>query len=358
MDVLDLLRPEVRALAAYSVPDAKGLIKLDAMENPYSWPDTLRQGWLELLALEPVNRYPEPAPAGLLAALRAATGIYAGTGIVLGNGSDELIQILALALRRDRSVLAPLPTFVMYRLIAQTVGLEFTGVPLRDDFTLDMAAMRIAIARTRPGLLFLSYPNNPTGNLFAEEDVEELISLTPGWVVIDEAYFPFARKSFMGALSRHPNLLVLRTLSKEGLAGLRFGFLAGPATLIAELDKLRLPYNINRLTQRSVEFALAHARYFAEQAESVVRERGRVTQALQRHAVLTVFPSDANFILFRAPEASHLWEWLRSQGVLIKNMAGSGLPGYLRATVGTPTENDCFLTTLSAGLNGIAAGAA
>lgn len=351
-DALDLIRPEIRSLGAYAVPDARGLIKLDAMENPYAWPDGMRDEWLAELRDEALNRYPEPAPALLRDALRASVGLGSDTGILLGNGSDELIQMLALALRRDRAVLAPVPTFVMYDLISRIVGLPFVGVPLRPDFGLDREALLTAIRRERPGLVFLAYPNNPTGNLFDEASVLEIIRAAPGWVVVDEAYFPFARRSFIPYLREYPNLLVLRTLSKEGLAGLRLGFLVGPAALIAELDKVRLPYNINRLTQRSVAFALRHSALFAAQAARVVAERERVAQALAARPGLRVFPSDANFILFQAAGADVVWAHLRAARVLIKNMAGSGLPGYLRVTIGTPAENDAFLAALPPGLAG------
>src|SRR5581483_4454342 len=268
--VAALIRPEVRALKAYHVPDAAGLIKLDAMENPYGWPEELKPAWLEALRGVALNRYPDPAARALKQRLHASLGVPRGAELLLGNGSDELIQIIALALARPGAVvLAPTPTFVMYQLIAAAAGMRFVGVPLKNDFSLDLPAMRAAINQHRPAVVFLAYPNNPTGNLFAPEDVEAIVAAAPGVVVVDEAYHAFAEASFVDRLARHDNLLVLRTLSKQGLAGLRLGVLAGAPAWLAEFDKVRLPYNINSLTQASAAFALQHWPAFERQARDI-----------------------------------------------------------------------------------------
>lgn len=347
-DSLELIRPEIRALSAYSVADSAGVVKLDAMENPYRWPDAMRTEWARLLADEPINRYPEPSPTALIAAVRQWAEVPEGQGIVLGNGSDELIQMLLLAVRRERPVVAPVPTFVMYALSAVVCGHAFFGVPLDDHFNLDLAAVQEAVARHKPGLVFISYPNNPTGNLFDRQEIQAIIEGTDALVVVDEAYFPFARQTFLAELGHYPNLLVMRTLSKEGLAGLRFGFLAGPAEITAELEKIRLPYNINRVTQRSVEFASRHARVFQEQAARIVRDREILMAALAAVPGVRPWPSAANFILFQVPMADEVHASLRAHGVLVKNLSGGGLlPGFLRVTVGTETENARFLSALT-----------
>ena len=343
-----LIRPEVRALKAYHVPDASGLIKLDAMENPYTWPEALRQEWLKLLRDVPINRYPDPAAQTLRAQLKVSLGVPEGMEVLLGNGSDELIQLILMGVARPGAVvLAPQPTFVMYQMIATFVGMQFVGVPLGTEFVLDLDAMRAAIKTHQPAAVFLAYPNNPTGNLFDAEAIETLLRESSGLVVVDEAYHAFAQQSFMDRLGKYDNLLVMRTLSKQGLAGLRLGVLAGEPAWLAEFDKLRLPYNINSLTQASATFALQHKDVLDDQAARLRQERERLFQNLSALPGVQVWPSAANFILFRVTKAPAplVFEGLRQRGVLIKNLDGM-IPGCLRVTVGTPQENDAFLAAL------------
>lgn len=350
-----LVRPEIQALKAYHVPDATGLIKLDAMENPYSWPEPMKREWFDALQQVALNRYPDPEARRLRERLRAALGIPLGMELVLGNGSDELIQIILMAVARPGAVvLAPTPTFVMYEMIATFTGMKFVGVPLAPDFSLDMPAMRKAIERHQPAVIFLAYPNNPTGNLFAREDIVRVIERTPGLVVLDEAYHAFAGQSFMDQLGKHDNLLVMRTLSKQGLAGLRLGVLAGPRPWLEEFNKVRLPYNIGVLTQASAEFALAHLALMEEQAGLIRAERERVFESLSALKDVRAWPSRTNFILFRVEkgDADRVFEGLCQRGVLIKNLnsAGGVLGNCLRVTVGTPEENNSFLKALEASL--------
>ncbi len=352
----DLIRREIRELSAYHVPDARGLIKLDAMENPYRWPSEMVVAWSAKLRDVQLNRYPDPEAAELKARLRAVIALPPGAELLLGNGSDELIQLVILALSAPgRVVLAPEPSFVMYRLITRFVGMSYVGVPLRAaDFSLDLAAMLEAMERHRPVVVFLAYPNNPTGNRFNEQDVRQVIAAAPGLVVVDEAYFAFAEHSFLTSVAEFDNLLVMRTLSKIGLAGLRLGFLTGAQDWLNEFDKLRLPYNINILTQVSAEFALAHAGVIAAQARQICGDRGLLLKALQNLPGITAYPSEANFILFRVPagKGPQLFEALRRAGILIKNLnQGDLLRDCLRVTVGTPEENQVFLSALTAALD-------
>lgn len=353
----DHVREEIQALAPYPVHAADGLIKLDAMENPYGWPDELTQPWLQAIAGAALNRYPDPRAQGLQPVLRAALGIPDPADILLGNGSDELIQIIIMALARPGAVvLAPEPTFVMYRLIARWLGVEFVGVPLRSgDFGLDRAALLAAIARHRPAAVFLAYPNNPTGNLFARDDVVAVLDAAPGVVVVDEAYAPFASDSFMAQAGAAANLLVMRTLSKAGLAGLRLGVLAGPAEWIAQFDKVRLPYNIGSLTQITAGVALRHPALWQHQTEAICAERERLAAGLGALTGVRVYPSDANFLLFRVPAglAPVLYQKLQADGVLIKLLDGThpALSDCLRATVGRPEENERLLEALTRGLD-------
>lgn len=354
------IRPEVQALAAYHVPDSGGLIKLDAMENPYRWPAPLVDAWLDVLRSVELNRYPDPGAAELTAALRRNMRVPEAMQVVLGNGSDELIQMLALAVAGpQRVILAPEPTFVMYRMIATFAGMQYRGVPLAEDFSLDVDAMLDAIERERPAIVFLAYPNNPTGTLFGRAAVEAVIEAAPGLVVVDEAYAPFTDASFMPRLGDYPNLLVLRTVSKMGLAGLRLGLLAGPAEWLGQIDKVRLPYNINVLTQASARFALEHQAVLDEQTGWIRRDRDQLMAALGGIAGVHAYPSEANFVLFRTPagRATAVFESLRAQGVLIKNLGAGGGPlgDCLRVTVGTADENDAFLAALRQALDNPAA---
>lgn len=349
------IRPEIQALKAYHVPDAGKLIKLDAMENPYRWPDELVDQWLETLRDVELNRYPDPGAQQLTGQLKQAMQVPAGMQLVLGNGSDELIQMLALSVARpERVVLAPDPTFVMYRMIAEVAGMRYQGVPLADDFGLDVDAMRAAIGQHQPAIVFLAYPNNPTGTLFDAGAVEEVIRCAPGLVVVDEAYAPFTDASFMPRLGEFPNLLVLRTVSKMGLAGLRLGLLAGSPDWLGEVDKTRLPYNINILTQVSALFALQHKAVLDEQAARIRADRAGMLDALSAMQGVQAFPSDANFVLFKVPDGSadRVFDSLRRQGVLIKNLnpAGGRLTDCLRVTVGKPEENQVFLAALQTAL--------
>lgn len=353
------LRPEVAALKAYAVPNAAGMIKLDAMENPFAWPGELPaplvNEWLAALRAAELNRYPDPQAAALKERLRETLGIPRDAGILLGNGSDELIQIALLALAKPgASVLAPTPTFVMYEILATAVGMRFIGVPLTADFHLDLPRMLETIAHERPAVIFLAYPNNPTGNLFDVQAIEAIVRAASGLVIIDEAYAVFAEESFLPRLREFGQVLVMRTVSKQGLAGLRLGLLAGDPLWLEQFDKLRLPYNVNTLTQVSVEFALRHNDALLEQASQIRAERERVFAALAAVPGVRVWPSRANFILFRLSRAAGgVFAALKRRGVLIKNLdhAHPMLEGCLRVTVGKPAENDAFLAALAAALN-------
>jgi histidinol-phosphate aminotransferase len=343
-------------MSAYKVADAKNLIKLDAMENPYSWPEAIKTEWLASLKDCAVNRYPDPEAQALASALRDSNQIPEQSGLLLGNGSDEIIQILLMALQTDACVLAPEPGFVMYRQVAHSLGLRYIGVPLlAESFDLDMPAMLAAIENQQPALIFLAYPNNPTGNLFKADDILTIIKASKGLVVVDEAYAPFADASFIDQLGNYENLLVMRTVSKLGLAGLRLGFLTGSPALITELNKIRLPYNINILTQATATFALNHSDFLLQQTEQIRQQRLLMINALSAFKNLSIYPSAANFILIRTHEisADQVFISLKNQGVLIKNLSPQGglLSNCLRITIGTADENQSLLNALTVALD-------
>ncbi len=348
-----VIREEVRALSAYHVPDSSGMVKLDAMENPYMLPVALRAELGELAAAAELNRYPDPAATSLKARLRETMGVPSGMDLLLGNGSDELIQILALAVNRPGAVVLSVePSFVMFKMIATFAGMRYVGVPLDAGFALDAARTCDEIAAQRPALTFIAYPNNPTGNLFDAHAVRSIIEASDGLVVIDEAYHVFAQKSFVAELARYPNLLVMRTLSKLGLAGLRLGMLIGRPDWLSELDKLRLPYNVNVLTQKLAEHVLGKADVLEEQASAIRDQRTKLWTALCSLPGVTAYPSDANFVLFRVAHADAVFSGLKSRGVLIKKLHGShpALMDCLRVTVGSAHENAQFLHALQESL--------
>ena len=285
------------------------------------------------------------------AALREAMEVPMEAAALLGNGSDEIIQMIAMAMAGpERVIMAPQPSFVMYRMIATFCAMQYVGVPLRADFGLDRRAMLDAIERHRPAVIFLAYPNNPTGNLFDVRDVDAVLDAAPGLVVVDEAYHAFADAGYMDQLGHRDNLVVMRTVSKLGLAGLRLGMLAGPADWLNEFDKVRLPYNINALTQASARFALENKAMLDEQTAAIRGERASLAAELQGMDGFEVFPSQANFILFRVRpgQAPAIFQGLKSHGVLIKCLDASApaLKDCLRVTVGTREENLAFLTAL------------
>lgn len=350
------IRADVQSMHAYAVQDARGLIKLDAMENPFGLPPTLQAALGQRLGALALNRYPGARGADLQRALAAHAAIPEGFGLMLGNGSDELISLLAMACDLPgAAILAPVPGFVMYAMSAQLQGLRFVGVPLTADFELDEAAMLDAIAREKPAIVYLAYPNNPTANLWDDAVIEKIIEAQGaqgGLVVIDEAYQPFAGRSWIERIARHGHVLLMRTLSKFGLAGVRLGYLVGPQALIAEIDKVRPPYNISVLNCECALFALEHAEVFAGQAAQIRAQRRRIFEALARLPAVKSWPSEANMILVRVPDATRTFEGMKARGVLVKNVSKMHplLANCLRLTVGTIDENAQMLAALEASL--------
>jgi len=332
------------------VPESTGLVKLDAMENPFSWPDEMKNEWLELLAGAELNRYPDPSAKELELSLRDCFGVNSNFGVVLGNGSDELIQLILMAMKSDACVMAPMPSFVMYQHIAKSLGLSFVGVPLNDDYDLDVPAMLSAIEQHDPAVIFLAYPNNPTANLFSENTIVAICEASNGLVVIDEAYQPFARKTYLNRIDDFDNVIVMRTVSKLGLAGLRLGFMVGSEGLIEQFEKIRLPYNINVLTQLTASFAFKHIDVLDSQAALICEQRQVMFDNLSSIDGVCVFPSDANFILFSllTDSAERVFDALKSAGILIKKMGDTAsIPSNsLRVTVGSGSQNSLFLEQL------------
>ena len=348
MDIRALIKQEVLGQKAYAVDPASCRIKLDANENPLAMPAELRPRFAARLAAVELNRYPEAGSVALAARFARAFGVGADQ-VMLGNGSDELIQVLCTALARPGAgVMIPTPTFAMYRITALNAGFRVAEVPLDDSFDLDLAAMRAQAGAQPPALTFLAYPNNPTANCFSAERIGSLLREAAGIVVVDEAYFHFAQQTFLPELGRRENLVILRTLSKVGLAAMRIGLLIGPAPLVREHNKVRLPYNLNSLSQAAAGFYLDEEEAFLEQAAKIRRWRGELTTAMETLPGIRVRPTDANFVFFSCDfDADRVYTGLKERGILIKNFNAPGrLKGFMRVTVGTPEENNEFAEAL------------
>jgi histidinol-phosphate aminotransferase len=349
----NVFRQDVQSMHAYAIQPSAGLIKLDAMENPHRLPPELQAELGQRLGELALNRYPGERVNDLRRALAAHAGVPEGYDIMLGNGSDEIISLIAMACDvPGATILAPIPGFVMYEMSAKLQGLKFVGVPLTPDFELDERAMLDAIREHRPAIIYIAYPNNPTANLWNDAVIEKIIQTTPGLVVIDEAYQPFSSRTWAGRMTQHEHVLLMRTMSKFGLAGVRIGYLIGKKELVAEIDKVRPPYNISVLNCECALVALAHSDVFAQQARDVREQRERLQGILRTISGVNSWTSDANMILVRVPDAAKTFEGMKARGVLVKNVSKMHplLANCLRLTVGTHDENTRMLEALLASL--------
>ncbi len=340
----NMIRKDIRALSSYHVANARGMIKLDAMENPFVLPMPLRKAWAKQLFQTDINRYPDSEMHELRSQIAEHDGVLPEQ-VLLGNGSDEIIQMLLLA-TGNGTVMAPAPSFVMYGLVAKWLQRDFFTLPLGKDFSLDAEQFLRACAREKVSMVFLACPNNPTGNMWSLDTLQTICQQFNGLVVIDEAYAPFASRNHTELLE--PNVLILRTFSKYGWAGLRLGYLLGSVSFIHELNKVRMPYNINTLTQASAKFLLQHDGVFTAQAQVICKQRDVLATALAALPDVHVYPSEANFILIRVADADAVFNALKAQGILIKNMHGAdaSLAQCLRITVGTEKENQQLIAAL------------
>lgn len=344
----EIIRPEVARLTAYRVEDRPHRVKLDANENAYPLPAPIQAAVQEALGRVPANRYPDPAARALKRQLAAVAGVPPEQ-ILLGNGSDELIQMILMAVARPgAAVLTPVPTFSMYGLTAQAVGLRCVEVPLAEGFVLEPGLFLRKLQEAQPAATFIAYPNTPTGNCYDAAAIRAVLTAATGLVVLDEAYVDFSGKTFLPELPAHPHLLILRTLSKVGLAGLRVGYLVGHEAVIAELEKVRLPYNLNALSQAAATVVLKHRDLLRQQVREIMAERERLAGALRALPGLTVFPSEANFLLVRtARPAREVFRGLLDRGILVRDFDDTRyLRDCLRITVGTPEENEALLLGL------------
>ncbi|NPB05045.1 MAG: histidinol-phosphate transaminase [Aquificae bacterium] len=339
----------IEKLKAYRTETTPARIRLSSNELPYDLPRWLKERIKKELAQIPFNRYPDPYATELREVLAELWGVKP-ENLLLGNGSDELILYLQTAVGElYEGVAYPIPTFPMYRVVADTLGRPVYEVPLDENLDLDEGAFERVLEDYRPALLFISYPNNPTGNLFSREKLERLRKKVP-LMVSDEAYFDFCGETYLPeAVDAAQNVVVLRTLSKVGLASLRVGALIADEAFVKELLKVKMPFNVTYPSQVVAKVVLTEGLEFIRWAvERVVAERERLTAELSKMEGVEVFPSKANFFLFKTPfEADAVHRLLLEEGVLVRNVSYlPGLDGFLRVGVGKPEENDAFLEAL------------
>ena len=337
----------VRSISAYSVPRVDCSVKLDGNESPYDLEGEEKLALSERLARLPVNRYPDPEALGVRTSLSRALG-FPVDGILLGNGSDEIIQMIVEVLGgKSGRVLVPSPTFSMYRITSLILGRQVTEIELDENFDIDLEQTLETIHAQDPDIVFLATPNNPTGNSFSEEKVLEVLEASAGAVVVDEAYCDFSKKSYIPHIDKYENLLVLRTMSKIGFAGARLGIFFAQPQIADEVNKARLPYNINSFSQDVMSFALENPEVIERKISLILSERERVRASLERIKGIHVYPTDANFFLVRVTDADFLFEELVKNDILVRRFKGEGrLANCLRITVGTREENDQLIQAL------------
>jgi histidinol-phosphate aminotransferase len=333
-----LVKKNIRKLKPYQVKEIQCRVKLDANESPYGFDKALRAlGKIE------TNRYPDPEAKELRKTLAKSWPV--GTGNILhGNGSDELIYYLINTF--GGPILYPSPTFSMYGIIAGILNEEAISISLGKNFELPVDRMLKVVQEKNPRIIFLSSPNNPTGNSFNSDAMKKLLKASRGIVVIDEAYQQFSSgKSFIGLIKTCPNLVVMRTLSKIGLASLRSGFIVAGKEIIDQVNKTRLPFNVNSLSQAVAIKALRDEKELDRIIRTVMRERDALFEKLKELDGVEPYPSDANFILFRVRDANRVYAGLLKRSVLVRNLSNI-IKGCLRVTIGTPQENNAFVSAL------------
>jgi len=341
MDIESLVKEKIKTLKSYKVADISCPIKLDIMENPYDLPDEIKELLKE--RMKGFNRYPDPQANELRKVLAAYVGVEKEE-ILVGNGSDELILYILLTFKNNQ-VVFPIPTFAMYKILAQITNSTPIGIPLTDGFELNDKKI-LKVTKDTPSIIFIAYPNNPTGNCFSKERILRIIEESEGLVIIDEAYFEFSKETFLSVIDSYRKVIILRTFSKAfGLAGLRVGYLIANSQIIKELFKVKLPYNLNFFSQIAANCVMEYKSLLQPQINRIIAQRERLYSFLKGIKGIIPYPSDANFILFKSLNipGNTLFLDLVEEGILIRNLNEDGLPNYLRVTVGTEEENNIFM---------------
>ncbi len=345
LDLANLVRPNVKSLKAYHVDNHDCKIKLHANENPFQLPKEILNLISSSLKDFQFNRYPDPACQELREAISKLTDIPS-QNLVVGNGSDELLQlVLQVFCGPGDGVAFPDPSFAMYSILAKSMDLKPVPFPLNDQWDFKADSFLEIAEQTKTKVVFFGFPNNPTGNCFASDEIEKTLNNFKGIVVLDEAYFDFSQKTFKDRLTTNNNLIVLRSLSKIGLAALRVGFAAASPLIVEELNKIRLPYNSNSVSQMVANEVLNRFHLIQKQIDLIIQERTNLFDSLSKINEIEVFPSDSNFLLFKTSQNSgEIFQKLAQKGILLRDLSSHPkLKNCLRVTVGTPDENSNFL---------------
>lgn len=347
MLIRNLVAKGIFEQSGYSAPEITEAIKMDANENPFTIQEPLKRKLRDAFSKVSLNRYPAAGAPELCKRFAGYYGVKSNM-IMPGNGSDELIQALCLTLKgKTNGVLIPVPTFAMYKIIAVNTGNNVVEVPLDKKFDLDVDAMMSKIRKNFPALIFLSTPNSPSGNIFSRKKIEAVIRKAPGVVVIDEAYAAFSGPSLLPLIKKYDNVIFLKTLSKLGMASIRLGFLIGNPDILAQIDKVRLPYNVNSLSQVAAGFFLDHKDEFAKQINEITKGREELYSGLKQIKWIKTYPSRANFIFFScAFDSNRLYRNLLAEGIAVKSLNLPSIPHCIRVTVGTKKENEALIKAL------------
>ncbi|MGY0399174.1 MAG: histidinol-phosphate transaminase [Ostreibacterium sp.] len=339
----DIFTNKVNNMQSYHVQSSAGMVKLDAMESPYTLPEDMRQALGSTLSLANINRYPNSQTTFLIAKIKSCFDLPKDCAVMLGNGSDELIQMILMAVAKPGAkVLSPVPSFVMYQQIAEILGIEFIGFDLKADFSIDEVAFLMAIVKYQPSVIFLAYPNNPTGFMLSEDFIRKVIESASGIVILDEAYTAYASNSSATLVAEYDNAVLMRTFSKVGMAGIRLGYLAAKPMIVSQFEKVRMPYNINILTETTARFMLDQMSYMDRCVEKLLVEKQVLYDWLSGQQGVIVYPSETNFLLIRVADADRVFTRLRDDyKILIKNLNGYHpiLVNILRITIGRKKEN-------------------
>jgi len=346
---LDRVNPKVLEVNSYSVPKIDCSIRLDGNESPFETDPEILSKISDKIAAINLNRYPDPECSELIKIISERIN-FPQNSILIGNGSDELIQMLIETVTgKSGVVMVPSPTFSMYRLTSLILNNKVIETELDENYDLDTEDIIKKIEEHDPDLLFFASPNNPTGNAFSPNKIIEVIEASSGVVVIDEAYFDYYGKTVIPLIQKYNNLVVLRTFSKIGFAAIRLGVLFGSEEIVDQVNKTRLPYNINTVSQKIAEIVLNNEELLKENYKKIVNERERLFQELNKIENIKVYPSDANFFLIKVPDADYCFNEMAEKDILIRNLSKPGrLSGCIRVTIGTDEENSTFLDAMSA----------
>jgi histidinol-phosphate aminotransferase len=350
------VRKQVIKVPAYTLRAFRAEVKLNQNENPYDYPDHLKDETIRRFRERKWSRYPDFVPDSLRSQLAQYLG-WRKDGVLVGNGSNELLQATLMTLVCNRTKVAlPSPTFTVYGLISTVLGASVINIPLNPDMSFDVDALIEKSTAARAKILVICTPNNPTGSVLGEDGIKRILENFPGHVLLDEAYHEFCGRTAFKFLETYPRLIITRTFSKAmAMAGLRVGYLMAHEDLTEQISKAKLPYNINQFSLLAAQVALENMGQFRPSIDAIISERERLRREMSQIPSIRLFPTGANFFLFEVPIPPRvIFEKMYGEGILIRDVSSYPmLSRCLRVTVGTRAENDRFLAALRELVGGI-----